>query len=96
MVALGAGCVKAGPPMSMKGFQEAYIAEVRRPTLVPNLWLVPSDPDLAGAEVELVGRARREFRLRDALRAGTYRGIAATAIKASLLRPGADHPTTVE
>ena len=44
------------------------IAEVRRPTLVPNLWLVPSDPDLAGAEVELVGGDRREFRLRDALR----------------------------
>ena len=30
VVALGAGCVKAGPPMSMQGFQEAYIAEVRR------------------------------------------------------------------
>jgi chromosome partitioning protein len=39
---------------------------------VPNLWLVPSDPDLAGAEVELVGGERREYRLRDALRgAGT-------------------------
>jgi chromosome partitioning protein len=45
------------------------IAEVQRPTLVPNLWLVPSDPDLAGAEVELVGTDRREFRLRDALQA---------------------------
>ncbi len=45
------------------------VAQVQRPTLVPNLWLVPSEPDLAGAEVELVGGARREFRLRDALRA---------------------------
>jgi chromosome partitioning protein len=45
------------------------IGAVQRATLVPNLRLVPSDPDLAGAEVELVGEARREFRLRDALRA---------------------------
>ena len=45
------------------------IADVQRPTLVPNLSIIPSDPDLAGAEVELVGEARREFRLRDALRA---------------------------
>ena len=44
------------------------VAAVQRPTAVPGLWLVPSDPDLAGAEIELVGEARREFRLRDALR----------------------------
>jgi len=44
------------------------LSEMRRPTLVPNLSLVPSDPDLAGAEVELVTSERREFRLRDALR----------------------------
>lgn len=36
-------------------------------TFVPNLWLVPSEPDLAGAEVELAGEAGREFRLRAAL-----------------------------
>ncbi len=44
------------------------LANVQRATRIPNLWLVPSDPDLAGAEVELVGSDRREFRLRDALR----------------------------
>ena len=44
------------------------VAAVQRPTAVPGLWLVPSDPDLAGAEIELVGETRREFRLRDALR----------------------------
>ncbi len=44
------------------------LVTVRRATNIPNLWLVPSDPDLAGAEVELVGRDRREFRLRDAVR----------------------------
>lgn len=43
------------------------ISEVTRPTLVPNLFLVPSEPDLVGAEVELVGIPRREFRLREAL-----------------------------
>jgi chromosome partitioning protein len=38
-----------------------------RTTPVANLSLLPSDSDLAGAEVELVPEARREFRLRDAL-----------------------------
>jgi len=51
------------------------IADVQRPTLVPNLWLVPSDPDLAGAEIELVAEDRREFRLRDALRAAQASGL---------------------
>jgi len=36
-------------------------------TFVPNLSLVPSEPDLAGAEIELAGEPGREFRLRDAL-----------------------------
>lgn len=43
------------------------LAAVQRASFVPNLWLVPSDPDLAGAEIELVAEPRREFRLRDAL-----------------------------
>jgi chromosome partitioning protein len=38
-------------------------------TQVPNLAIIPSDPDLAGAEIELVTEPRREFRLRDAVRA---------------------------
>ena len=38
-----------------------------RPTEVPNLAIVPAEPDLAGSEIELVGMERREFRLRDAL-----------------------------
>jgi chromosome partitioning protein len=42
-------------------------AEAARQTLVPNLWLIPAEPDLAGAEVELVGTPRREFRLREQL-----------------------------
>lgn len=36
-------------------------------TLVPNLWLVPSDPDLSGIEIELGQAERRSFRLRDGI-----------------------------
>jgi chromosome partitioning protein len=38
-----------------------------RPTPVSNLWLIASDSDLAGAEIELVPAAKREFRLKSAL-----------------------------
>jgi chromosome partitioning protein len=43
--------------------------EAIRPTPVPNLSLLGSDSDLAGAEVELVPMEKREFRLRNALNA---------------------------
>jgi chromosome partitioning protein len=36
-------------------------------TPLPHLRLLPSDIDLVGAEIELVGMDRREYRLRDAL-----------------------------
>ncbi len=39
-----------------------------RPTGFPHLSIIPATPDLAGAEVELVGMVGREFRVRDALR----------------------------
>jgi chromosome partitioning protein len=38
-------------------------------TKYANLWLIPSGPDLVGAEVELAGQPRREYQLRDALAA---------------------------
>lgn len=38
-----------------------------RPSFVPGLDLIPAEPDLAGAEIELVDLPRREFRLADAL-----------------------------
>jgi len=47
---------------------EASVEECLMPTDFPFLHLLPSTPDLAGAEVELVGAVGREFRLRDALR----------------------------
>ena len=46
---------------------EADLAEVAVPTLVPGLMLVPAEPDLAGAELDLAGLDKREFRLRDAV-----------------------------
>ena len=45
------------------------IAEARMHTAIPGLELVPSDIALAGAEIELVGVARREKRLSYALEA---------------------------
>jgi chromosome partitioning protein len=41
------------------------------PTRIPGLALIPSTVDLSGAETELVGKPRRNFRLRDALAAWT-------------------------
>ncbi len=43
------------------------IQSLARPTIVPNLTVIPAGADLAGAEIELVGENHREFRLRDAL-----------------------------
>jgi len=37
------------------------------PTRIPGLSIVPSTVDLSGAELELVGEARRNYRLREAL-----------------------------
>jgi chromosome partitioning protein len=47
--------------------EDKPLADVLRPTPVPNLTLVPADGDLAGAEVELVGLEDREKRLRHIL-----------------------------
>lgn len=49
--------------------EQRPLGELVRPTRIPNLAILPADPDLAGAEVELVGLDRREHRLADALAA---------------------------
>jgi chromosome partitioning protein len=46
---------------------DAELDEVVRDIAIPNLSLVTAEAGLAGAEIELVGLDRREFRLRDAL-----------------------------
>jgi chromosome partitioning protein len=43
------------------------LAHAIRATSVPNLSLITAEAGLAGAEIELVGLERREYRLRDAL-----------------------------
>lgn len=43
---------------------------VTQHTDVPNLSIIAAEPDLAGAEIELVSREGREYRLREALRPG--------------------------
>ena len=50
------------------------LAKAVLPTEIPDLGLVPADPDLAGAEVELAVLGQREFKLQHALRgiAGQY------------------------
>lgn len=51
------------------------LGDLRQPTGIPNFSLVPSDQDLAGAEIELVPLDRREFRLSDALSATPEQGF---------------------
>jgi chromosome partitioning protein len=48
------------------------LAQAARPTGIKGLDLVPADPDLSGAEIELIAEERREFRLREALAAAPY------------------------
>src|SRR5574341_1026654 len=45
----------------------ATAEQVLQPTELENLSLIPSSKNLIGANIELVGEGRREFRLRDAL-----------------------------
>jgi chromosome partitioning protein len=45
----------------------AAFEEAARPTDLPHLTLLPANRDLVGAEVELVGAERREFRLKERL-----------------------------
>ena len=52
--------------------REIALPEAARPTAIPGLRIVPADPDLAGAEIELAtldpAHGRREFCLRTAIR----------------------------
>ncbi len=50
--------------------EDRKLADVIRPSAIPNLSVLPADPDLAGAEIELVGLEGRETRLSAALRTG--------------------------
>ena len=56
---------------------EATLQSAAQESNVPGLYVVPSTIDLSGAELELVGIARRSFRLRDAIHGGGDQGIGA-------------------
>jgi chromosome partitioning protein len=47
--------------------EELELREILQPTAINNLFLAPSNLDLTGAEVELVGALGREYRLKRAL-----------------------------
>jgi chromosome partitioning protein len=56
----GAGCYELM-------FDGASVEELAVPTVVPNLSLITSSADLAGAEIQLVNEPKRESRMREAL-----------------------------
>ena len=56
----GAGCYELM-------FDGLSVEDVAQPTLIPNLSIITSSADLAGAEIQLVNTERREYRMKDAL-----------------------------
>ena len=48
-------------------FDGLLVEDVAVPTLIPNLFVITSSADLAGAEIQLVTTERREYRMKDAL-----------------------------
>lgn len=50
----------------------ATLADSIVPTHLPNLYIVPANPNLAAAELDIAGLPRREFRLAEALGASAY------------------------
>ena len=48
------------------------LENVSRETEIPGLYIVPSSQDLYGAELELSGLERREYRLKDAIQKSTF------------------------
>ena len=47
-------------------FDGLAVEDVARPTIIPDLSIITSSADLAGAEIQLVNVERREYRMRDA------------------------------
>src|ERR1700722_14646240 len=47
-------------------FDGVPVEDLARPTIIPNLSIITSSADLAGAEIQLVTAERREFRMREA------------------------------
>jgi len=62
----GLGVSREGPSTYDVLLDDVPLAEVVQPTRFARLWIVPSGPDLAGAEVELTPKMAREYRLKRA------------------------------
>jgi chromosome partitioning protein len=73
---LGLGVQKSGlrPTVYHVLLGSEPVEKAVKPTMIPYLKILPSDIDLVGAEIELVGLDHRESRLRSALRASDFRG----------------------
>ena len=52
--------------MSKVRVGEATIAEVKQPTCMDGLEVIPANINLTGAEIELIGNDRREYILQEA------------------------------
>ncbi|MGB4759260.1 MAG: ParA family protein [Candidatus Saccharimonadales bacterium] len=52
--------------------ENAPLADVVQQTRIKNLFLMPTNANLAGAEVSLVGELAREYKLRDGLRMASH------------------------
>lgn len=65
----GFGLDKNGVPLTIYDvfLGEATLAEIKLPTCVEGLEVIPANINLTGAEIELIGNERREFILREAL-----------------------------
>ncbi len=48
-------------------FDGMSVEDVVKPTIIPNLFVITSSTDLAGAEIQLVTAERREYRMKEAL-----------------------------
>jgi chromosome partitioning protein len=72
----GLGIQKAGlhPTVYEVLLGAETVEKAIKPTVIPHLRILPSDIDLVGAEIELVGLEHRESRLRTALKASETSG----------------------
>lgn len=65
----GAGIARSGDRKTLYNalVMGESVREMILPTEIPTLWVLPSDKNLAGAEVELVGVSKRNYALKELL-----------------------------
>ncbi|MEF3045961.1 ParA family protein [Pseudotabrizicola sp. L79] len=55
--------------------EQASVAEVIKGSSYPNVWIIPSNSDLASADIDLVANEKRSFLLHDALRSAEVQAM---------------------